>query len=625
MNSIVHQKSYLIFALLSLILSSASWAQVSITSSIDIQGDKITGYESANSNQGFWSFEDQDLGDWQALIDLQFDVSTTGEVTDVQANSGSYSVKIQSGNDASVGAFINDNYTIGVFDTLKASIFVSSADLSEIEKVQIFFLHGPSWDFTSQDYSSDNLSADSWNELLLVAPEGIGNTNRIGIQFVGINASESSVLYIDDISITEYVPEIFEPEGTWGFENQVLGEWVPLVDLQFNNNTVGMVSSEQAKSGTYSAKIEVQNDATVGALVNNTYSIGVFDTLRAHVFIPSSEMVEIETVQIFFLHGASWDFTSTDYASTNLSADSWNELLLVAPEGIGNTQRVGIQFIGKESAQTSFIYIDDISVTEYVPEVFEPEGTWGFENQILGEWLPLVDLEFNNNTIGSITSEQVYAGSYAAKIQVASDANVGALVNNTYEVEVGDSMQAKVFIPSSELSDIETVQIFVLHGNNWDFISTDYASSALTADTWNNLLLVIPEGIGNTQRIGIQFIGKETSGTSFIYIDDITVGNGKSSTSSEKDEQPMSFELSQNYPNPFNPTTNISFTIPNSGHVTLEVFNMLGQKVATLVDAPKSAGVHTLTFDARNLSSGVYLYRIQAGTFSEIKRMSLIK
>ncbi|GAB5409610.1 MAG: hypothetical protein BalsKO_19750 [Balneolaceae bacterium] len=575
--------------------------------------------------EGNWGFENLVLGDWKPLVDLPFNVSTTGEVSDEQANQGIYSAKIQVGDDASVGALVNDIYSVGVFDTLRANVFIPASELSEIETVQIFFLHGNNWDFTSTDYESTNLAADAWNELELIAPEGIGNTQRVGIQFIGKDTTETSFMYIDDISIAEYVPEIFEPEGTWSFENQLLGEWIPLVDLPFNNNTTGEISNEEALSGSYSAKIQVKDDASVGALVNNNYSIGVFDTLRANVFISASDLEEIETVQIFFLHGGNWDFTSTDYETTSLSADTWNELQLVAPEGIGSTQRIGIQFIGKDTTGTSFMYIDDISVTEYVPAVFEPEGTWSFESQILGEWLPLVDLDFGNNTNGEVSDEQAFSGTYSAKIEVANNASVGALVNNTYEVEVGDTMRAKVFIPDSELVEIETVQIFILHGANWDFISTDYENENLIADTWNNVQLVVPEGTAETQRIGIQFIGKDSTDVTFLFIDDISVVSPGMGTPTELEENPIAFKLSQNYPNPFNPSTKISYTIPNTANVSLEVFNMLGQRVARLVNSRQNAGNHTINFDAKNLSSGIYLYRIQAGSFSEIKRMTLIK
>ena len=138
-------------------------------------------------------------------------------------------------------------------------------------------------------------------------------------------------------------------------------------------------------------------------------------------------------------------------------------------------------------------------------------------------------------------------------------------------------------------------------------------------------MLFRSNNIGNTQRIGIQFVGKEVSGTSFMFIDAISVSNGTMNTSIFEGEHPGQFELSQNYPNPFNPSTNISFTLTNNGHVKLEVFNLLGQKVATIIDAPRSAGNHAIKFDASNLSSGIYLYRLSTENFVETRKMNLIK
>ena len=88
---------------------------------------------------------------------------------------------------------------------------------------------------------------------------------------------------------------------------------------------------------------------------------------------------------------------------------------------------------------------------------------------------------------------------------------------------------------------------------------------------------------------------------------------------------PALYSLGQNYPNPFNPSTTISYALPARSHVTLSVFNVLGQKVADLVDAEKEAGSHTAMFDGTRLTSGVYFYRIQAGSFIEAKKLVLTK
>ncbi len=88
---------------------------------------------------------------------------------------------------------------------------------------------------------------------------------------------------------------------------------------------------------------------------------------------------------------------------------------------------------------------------------------------------------------------------------------------------------------------------------------------------------------------------------------------------------PSEYTLSQNYPNPFNPTTEINFSIPASGNVSLAVYNVLGQKVATLVSEELSAGAYKYQFDASNLTSGIYFYKLQANNYSQVNKMMLLK
>ena len=95
--------------------------------------------------------------------------------------------------------------------------------------------------------------------------------------------------------------------------------------------------------------------------------------------------------------------------------------------------------------------------------------------------------------------------------------------------------------------------------------------------------------------------------------------------STERVEMPLVFSLSQNYPNPFNPTTNIKFTLPETIDVRLEVYNIAGQRVSTLVNTQMNAGEHVVAFDGRALASGVYIYRIIAGDFVQSQKMTLIK
>ena len=86
-----------------------------------------------------------------------------------------------------------------------------------------------------------------------------------------------------------------------------------------------------------------------------------------------------------------------------------------------------------------------------------------------------------------------------------------------------------------------------------------------------------------------------------------------------------SYKLDQNYPNPFNPSTKITFELAKSEKVKLAVYNLLGEQVAVLVNGTRNAGPQTVTFDAKNFSSGVYFYKLEAGSTVLAKKMMLLK
>jgi hypothetical protein len=87
----------------------------------------------------------------------------------------------------------------------------------------------------------------------------------------------------------------------------------------------------------------------------------------------------------------------------------------------------------------------------------------------------------------------------------------------------------------------------------------------------------------------------------------------------------VQYSLSQNYPNPFNPVTNIKYTVPKNGPVTIKLFDITGKEITTLVNEVKPAGSYEIKFNAENLASGVYFYRMTANDFVSVKKMSILK
>jgi len=156
----------------------------------------------------------------------------------------------------------------------------------------------------------------------------------------------------------------------------------------------------------------------------------------------------------------------------------------------------------------------------------------------------------------------------------------------------------------------------------------------------NNGFEVERNANGNWQKIGfVEGHGTANSPKYYSFIDNGAIGNKiqyrlrqndndgtfEYSPVVEVELNPTTFALYQNYPNPFNPSTMIRFSMPVSGNVALNVFNTLGEKVATLLNGQMEAGYHEVSFDAKNLPSGLYFYEIKTGDFSSIKKMILMK
>ena len=109
------------------------------------------------------------------------------------------------------------------------------------------------------------------------------------------------------------------------------------------------------------------------------------------------------------------------------------------------------------------------------------------------------------------------------------------------------------------------------------------------------------------------------------FFDDLQVDAVINSTPAVTKEIPSRFVLYQNYPNPFNPSTTLAFSVPEKSFVSLTVYDLLGREVASVLNSQVNAGRHSVPFDGRKLSSGIYFYKLQSGQFTTIKKMILLK
>ena len=219
---------------------------------------------------------------------------------------------------------------------------------------------------------------------------------------------------------------------------------------------------------------------------------------------------------------------------------------------------------------------------------------------------------------------------------------VNALANNDF---FGGAGTDEMYFDNYYFGDVPPVIIpveltsFAASVNN----EGDVILNWTTATELNNQLFEIERRSEEGQYIMIGYVdghGTTTEAQEYSYIDNtVETGTyfyrlkqidflGQYEYSDEIEIEvngPLTFGLEQNYPNPFNPSTNIKYNVPEAGIVKLAIYNTLGEEVAVLVDGPVNAGFYEVTFDASNLPSGAYFYRLQSDNQNEVKKMLLMK
>ena len=156
----------------------------------------------------------------------------------------------------------------------------------------------------------------------------------------------------------------------------------------------------------------------------------------------------------------------------------------------------------------------------------------------------------------------------------------------------------------------------------WSFSVSDPAAISYSYDETNDSLQICSLGILGDYYLYVTLTddqGAYDQDTIAIHVDKV------SAITQIRRGIPRQFDLQPNFPNPFNPTTSIRYALPQASHVSIEVFNVTGQRIATLVDRYQQAGFYQVTFRASRLSSGIYFYKMRAGHFTKILKMTILK
>lgn len=255
---------------------------------------------------------------------------------------------------------------------------------------------------------------------------------------------------------------------------------------------------------------------------------------------------------------------------------------------------------GLTSADVTFNYLDaDVVGNESNYVIGKYDGNWsfpgGFINPTTNQATILGVTTFSDWSLGDQSALPVELSSFSASV---AGSNVKLRWETATEVNnYGFEVERKVGSLQSTVGNYEKVGFVNGNGNSNSPKNYSFEDKNVSAGKYSYRL----KQIDNDGQ--------------FEYSKSIEVEFGT----------PKKFELSQNYPNPFNPTTTIRFDIPEPSNVKLTLFNILGQEIKTLVNEFKESGIHTLNFDASDLNSGMYIYKLEAGSFTQTRKMTLVK
>ncbi len=282
-----------------------------------------------------------------------------------------------------------------------------------------------------------------------------------------------------------------------------------------------------------------------------------------------------------------------------------------------------------KSIYTINLFIKTITITVLFSSIlFSQVPNSGFENWTNGN--PDNWETTNNDQVLTITpSNDAHSGSFSAQGAVTSISGFSfSPVLLTHFANSGRPTNLKGYYKFTSVGS-DTFYIVISLYKNSEGIGGGIFTATANTDSYTEFNAAINYNVSDnpdSAAIGISIRPAVNSHTgSMFLVDDLSLINNPTDAAADKLQIPEAFGLEQNYPNPFNPETQIKYQIPKQTRVSLKVYDLLGNKIASLVDEELPAGFYSVKFNGSSLSSGIYFYRIEAGDFSATKKFLLLK
>jgi hypothetical protein len=389
--------------------------------------------------------------------------------------------------------------------------------------------------------------------------------------------------------------------------------WFPSEKATFEANKAQYIAQMQSKAGRIVQLEPVMNieaeDGTLGgtAVVDNFNEVPYFDMdgggyMEWEFEMPTAAVVELA------VYTRSQDATRGEFIrinGTNIRNDA----------GYGEYYFTGLTNDWQEYVINQDGLIEGAAALSLSAgtNVLRIEKSWGWQE------FSVVEIRVDGNTILTLNAANVTTYDQVTLISMSApyvpskfkSVKMGDNGTITWQINIDDPGTYKLLINYQNWGEDQDGQVTV-----------GSVSSPVTfvAEADSVGLSVLSDGFDLTTGDNTITL---TAGN--ILVDYIQLNKETVISAVSENKLPLVYQIDQNYPNPFNPTTNIHFVLAQASNVKLTVYNLLGQEVVTLVNNPLRAGAHTIQFDAGQLASGIYFYRLEAGDFVTQKRMVLLK
>jgi len=619
------------------------------------------------------------------------DNGSYGTVTNNEAHAGSYSAELFKPDTTSstseivyyslpVPAVAGDWYKVGVWVKTSGANFDGAFEGTFIRKERLderlglcFFFHNDAvldegFNTTGGDkyvYVDQTVTDKDWTYYTVVerAPE---DATGISVR-ARFTSSPTGTAYFDDFSV-EHMGEVGdELLSNSSLEDQTPAFWAPL-NGTFGTD-VGVTDAAMAYAGMHSFMI---TKAAVGAnavgwmsednanlywnnALDGTYNVGARVKLAGVNTAPANDDAKIG-VMFEFLDGSGGSLGSVNLWADQTATDAdWAELTdvtIIAAEPAS----VNVKLImGKDATGTA--YFDNIGCNT------TPDWSMGVFNgnaETVDSWLNWYGGD--NGSYGTVTNNASHTGSYSQELykpDTTSSTSEIVYYSIPYPVTAGDWYKVGVWVKTVGVNTDGSFEPTYTRRERLDerlglcyFFHNDAVLDEGFNTTGGDKYVYVDQTVSNKNwtfyevaeqapddATGISVRARFTSSpTGLAYYDDFTVRKlvaiPGATTAIDNDIElavnPSDFRLSQNYPNPFNPSTTIEYNIPMDGMISLDIYNVLGQKIKTLYSGHQSAGSHSLVWDATNasgeaVSTGVYIYSLSGANAHVTQKMVLIR